>query len=108
MFFWSRVETGAILALWGELSVSATTRRLAGPVIDWAGGDCVKIQEIGYAVFARRFAVRKTRKERSGAIQRSVRCGQLTVNPRDMLLTDADGILVISPEMLEDSLVLTI
>lgn len=53
-------------ALWGELlSIFATTRigRLAGAIIDGAARDRVKIQEIGYPVFARRFAARKTQKE---------------------------------------------
>jgi len=100
---------GCSSALWGELmSISATTRRLAGTVIDGAARDRVKIQQFGYPVFARRFAVRKTRKEQYGAIQCSVRCGQLTVNPGDILLGDADGILAISPEKLQDTLALTI
>jgi len=101
--------TGCNSGLWGELmSISAITRRLAGTVIDGAARDRVKIQQLGYPVFARRFAIRKTRKEQYGEIQCSIRCGQLTVNPGDILLADADGILAISPDRLEDTLAVTI
>lgn len=100
---------GCDSGLWGELmSISAISRRLAGTVIDGAVRDRLKIQQLGYPVFARRFSVRKTRKEEYGAIQCPIHCGQLTVNHGDILLADADGILAIPPDRLKDTLAVTI
>lgn len=92
-------------ALWGELmSTSARARGLAGTIIDGAVRDMLELQAIGYPVFARTIVPRRATKEKYGRIGAPIRCGKLQVSSGDIIFADANGIIAIPPDKLEQAL----
>lgn len=91
-------------ALWGELmSMSAQLRGLAGTIIDGPVRDPVEIQRLGYPVFCRRFHPRRVAKETFGSINVPLHIGTLLINPGDVVIADANGIVSISPAHVRES-----
>jgi 4-hydroxy-4-methyl-2-oxoglutarate aldolase len=89
-------------ALWGELmSISAQSKCLSGTIIDGPVRDPVEIQELGYPVFCREFNPRRAAKEIYGRINVPLRIGKISVQPRDLVLADANGIICIPFERLQ-------
>jgi 4-hydroxy-4-methyl-2-oxoglutarate aldolase len=85
-------------ALWGELmSISAQSRGLAGTIIDGPVRDPVEIQDLGYPVFCRKFSPRRAAKKTYGRINLRLRIGKISVNPRNLVVADANGIICIEP-----------
>ena len=83
-------------ALWGELmSLNAVRRGLGGLVIDGAVRDRSTLAEIGFPVFARGCVPNGTFKRKPGALNQPVACGGLSVAPGDLVLGDADGVVVV-------------
>jgi 4-hydroxy-4-methyl-2-oxoglutarate aldolase len=83
---------------WGEiLSTAAQECGLAGVVIDGCVRDSVALAQVGFPVFARGLCVRGTGKYAgaSRGIGKSVRLGGAVVNPGDLILGDADGVISI-------------
>ena len=96
-------------ALWGELmSTSARSRGLAGTIVDGAVRDMLELQAIGYSVFARTIVPRRATKEKYGSIGTPIRCGKLQVNSGDIIFADANGIVAIPPDKLEQTLCLAV
>lgn len=96
---------GGRCGLWGELmALCAQQQGLAGTVIDGAARDQLDIRKIGYPVFARVISPRKAPKERYGSINVPLTCGSLTVHPGDVIVADADGMLVLPPHRVEATL----
>jgi 4-hydroxy-4-methyl-2-oxoglutarate aldolase len=92
-------------ALWGELmSVSAQARGLVGTIVDGAVRDPVEIAALGYPVFARTISPRRAGKDAYGSLNEAIRCGSLTVHAGDIVVGDANGILVFPPCQLEEVL----
>ena len=100
------VASGSLdCGLWGELmSTSAKFRGLEGTVIDGAARDPVEIKELGYCAFSRCIHPRKARKDKYGDVDAPIRCGSLMVNPGDIIVADANGIIVFPPERLAEIL----
>ena len=91
--------------LWGELmSTSALARGLEGTIIDGAARDPVEVKASGYAVFARCIHPRKARKDNYGNVDVPVHCGSLLVNPGDIIVADANGIITFPAARLEEVL----
>jgi len=83
-------------ALWGELaSIMARKRGLGGIVLDGGARDTGKIMEIGFPVFSRSVTPAGTLKDSPGSINVPVQCGGLAVKPGDIVVGDADGVVVI-------------
>ena len=96
---------GGHSGLWGELmALCARQRGLAGTVIDGAARDQLDIRQIGYPVFARLINPRKAPKLRYGQVNVPLALGALTVHPGDVICADVDGILVLPPEKVEETL----
>ncbi|MGH9358835.1 MAG: RraA family protein [Terriglobia bacterium] len=100
------VASGSLnCGLWGELmSTSAKSRGLEGTVIDGAARDPVEVKASGYAVFARCIHPRKALKDKYGNVDVPVRCGSLVVNPGDIIVADANGIITFPAARLEEAL----
>jgi len=90
--------------LWGELmSTSAKSRGLKGTVIDGAARDPVEIKTSGYCVFSRCIHPRKALKDRYGDVDVPVHCGSLVVNPGDIIVADANGIIAFPADRLTEA-----
>jgi 4-hydroxy-4-methyl-2-oxoglutarate aldolase len=87
---------GAAHGHWGEvLAVAAQQRGLAGLVIDGGVRDRDEMCEIGFPVFSRNDTVRGTRKLFAGALGVDIRLGGVPVSTGDLVVGDADGVVVL-------------
>jgi 4-hydroxy-4-methyl-2-oxoglutarate aldolase len=87
--------------LWGELmSTSARHKGLKGTIIDGGARDPIEIGELDYPVFSRCLNPRKATKDRYGEIDVPIRVGCLVVNPGDIIVADANGILAFPADRL--------
>ena len=95
--------TGA--GVFGELfATSCQARKIASIVIDGACRDKLDLVEMNFPVFCRGVNPNGTRKESLGAINEPIQCGGLLVNPGDIIIGDADGVVVIAADKAEDVL----
>jgi 4-hydroxy-4-methyl-2-oxoglutarate aldolase len=93
------------VALWGELmSVSAKSRGVAGSIVDGPVRDPMEIRALGYPVFCRRFHPCRAKKEMYGRINVPIQIGTLSINPRDVVVADANGIVSISPVRVQETI----
>jgi 4-hydroxy-4-methyl-2-oxoglutarate aldolase len=95
------VQAGA----WGDvLTLAAMQRGLAGLVIDGAIRDSRQIVKAGFPVFSRGVCIRKTSKIQPGKLNVPVIVGGITINPGDILIGDADGLVRVLPQDVESAL----
>ena len=89
----------------GEImALACQMRGIAGMVIDGAVRDSAQIAGLGFAVFARGLNIRGTVKQDPGVIGAPVTLGGVTVASGDMVLADADAILVLAADDLPPAL----
>jgi 4-hydroxy-4-methyl-2-oxoglutarate aldolase len=89
-------------ALWGEIATYySRIRKLAGAVIDGATRDTLQISEVGFPVFASHISVSYPGKRGPGAVNVPVVMAGVTVNPGDLVVGDADGVIAIPPSHVE-------
>jgi 4-hydroxy-4-methyl-2-oxoglutarate aldolase len=94
----SHLSAGA----WGEiLTAAAQARGVAGLVIDGAVRDIDAIRETKFPVFSRGLAIGSCTKEQAGSLDIPIELGGATVRPDDLILGDADGLVIIEQELLE-------
>jgi regulator of RNase E activity RraA len=89
--------------LWrGLLSSAARARGATGCLIDGHTRDVTRILEMGFPVFCSGFRPVDS-SSRSTVIDYGypVRCGDVLVNPGDIIFADFDGVVVISPDLPE-------
>ena len=97
-------SANADAALWGELmSISAHLKGLAGTIVDGAVRDILEIRDIGYPVFSRHVTPRRAAKATYGKINVPVRIGLITVKPGDLIVADANGIVSIPRQKLDEA-----
>jgi regulator of RNase E activity RraA len=85
------------VACWGGLmATAAVTRRLGGAVLDAGVRDADEIRQLGFPVFSRS-VVPSTTVGRYITVDRDVPviCGGVRVHPGDLLVGDADGVVVV-------------
>lgn len=84
-------------APWGELmSTAAMQRGAVGCICDSQVRDCVKIIEMGFPVYTR--GIRALDSQGRGRVidyDVPVRCGDVLVQPGDLIFADFDGIVII-------------
>ena len=96
---------GARHGHWGEvLAVAAQQRGLAGLVIDGGVRDITEMAAMGFPVFARHVTVVGTGKRHAGRFEVTVRAGGANVSPGDLIVGDADGVVVIPAAHIERAL----
>ena len=83
--------------VWGELlSTAARNRRCAGVIVDGAVRDVVKMNEMGFTVFARSTCPRDSlHRQRVVAVDIGLEMGGVRIEPGDLVLADADGAVVL-------------
>ena len=91
--------------LMGALMMNACkVRRLAGVVIDGAVRDREELEDLGFPVFAVGTNPNGPTKNVAGRIGMPLSCGGVTVYPGDLVVADADGVVVLErnevPELL--------
>lgn len=82
----------------GMMAVAAMSRKLAGLAIDGCVRDSAEIARMGFPIFCRGFSIRGTTKGTLGLINYPVNFGQTTIFPGDLILGDADGMVVVRAE----------
>jgi 4-hydroxy-4-methyl-2-oxoglutarate aldolase len=89
-------------AHWGELtSRAALIKGLAGLVTDGPVRDREANVELGFPVFSKGFVPTGTVKATLGLLNRPVVCGGQTVLPGDLIVGDADGVVVVPRDQVE-------
>jgi 4-hydroxy-4-methyl-2-oxoglutarate aldolase len=90
---------------WGDvLTCAAQQRGMAGLVIDGAVRDSRDIIASGFPVYARGLSIKGTTKVVPGRVNVPVLVGGVTVNPGDIIIGDADGLVRVPPHELHDAL----
>jgi 4-hydroxy-4-methyl-2-oxoglutarate aldolase len=93
---------------WGEImGVAAQARGLGGLVIDGGVRDSQDLAAMGFATFSRGLCIKGTTKHGGGALNRPLAVGSVVIVPGDIVLGDADGVVVVpradGPAILEKS-----
>lgn len=83
---------------WGDImSTAAAARQLAGIVLDGGVRDAEDLGRIDLPVFSHGLSIRGTGKDRQppGALGGQIRIGTVLIEPGDLVVGDADGVVVI-------------
>ena len=89
----------------GEImALACQMRGIAGLVIDGAVRDSAQIAGLGFPVFARGLNIRGTVKQDRGVIGEPISLGGIRVAAGDVILADADAILVLDADDLAKAL----
>jgi RraA family protein len=92
-------------ALMGSIMINACKQLgLAGVVIDAAVRDTEELRELGFPVYAVGANPKGPAKCGPGRINWPISCGGEAVNPGDLIVGDADGVVVIARERAEPCL----
>lgn len=92
---------------WGELmTVAAAAARLGGLVIDGHVRDYEQLVTIGFPIFARGRCIRGTVKhaDAPGWLARPIMIGDVRIAPGDLVVGDADGVVVIDQARADEAL----
>lgn len=90
-------------AIAGDFVVGmAQTLGVGGIVVDGVIRDIVGIKGLNFPVFSRGTTVAASGKAGVGEINIPISCGGMTVHPGDIIVGDADGVVVI-PQMVEQA-----
>ena len=86
-------------ALMGTLMLSACKKRgLAGVVIDGAIRDKLELLDLGFPVFCAGYNPAGPTKYVPGRINHAISAGGATIQPGDLVVGDADGVVIIERE----------
>jgi RraA family protein len=100
------VQGDLVNSITGEIMMrEACKKGLGGVVIDGAVRDSEALRELNMAVYAAGVTPKGPYKDGPGEINVPISCGGVVVNPGDIVVGDADGIVVISPQDAPDLLV---
>jgi 4-hydroxy-4-methyl-2-oxoglutarate aldolase len=88
----------------GMMAAAAKARGLTGLAIDGCIRDSAEIAKMQFPVFCRGFSIKGTTKATLGLINYPLNFGQATIFPGDLVLGDADGMVVVRIEDCEEVL----
>lgn len=90
--------------LWGEIfSRMAMSRGVLGTIIDGAVRDVNEIRELEYPVFAAGITPAAGTGDHLGEVDLPIQCGGVVVNPGDWVFGDVLGVVVVPPDMMDDT-----
>jgi 4-hydroxy-4-methyl-2-oxoglutarate aldolase len=93
------------VALVGDLLVTqARERGVAALLVDAAVRDTEDLRELGVPIWARWIRVKGATKAAVGAIDEPVEVGGATIRPGDAVVLDADGVVVVRQERVDEVL----
>jgi 4-hydroxy-4-methyl-2-oxoglutarate aldolase len=93
------------VALIGELlATQAKQRGVAALLVDAAVRDVDDLRQLGLPIWARWVRVRGADKEAVGALDKPVEVGGTSIRPRDAVVLDTDGAVVVRQERLDEVL----
>jgi 4-hydroxy-4-methyl-2-oxoglutarate aldolase len=96
---------GQYRAIAGDFFVGMMqTMGIQGLVVDGVIRDIVRIKELNFPVFCKGTAVAASSKAGVGEINVPISCGGTTIQPGDIIVGDADGVVVISQSVEQDVL----
>lgn len=87
------------------LAVECMTKGVAGLILSCAVRDSREIEALGFPVFSNGICAKGTAKATLGTINHSICCGGQIVNPGDLVLGDADGVVIVPQEEMEKVLI---
>ncbi len=88
---------------WGDYrSFCASMQKVEGVVIDGAFRDKEGCEEAGVPIFARCTVPRAGGKDRTGRVNVAITLGDVKIQPGDIIVGDADGVVVVKPEEAEE------
>ena len=91
--------------MWGEIfSHMAAVAGCAGAVIDGSVRDIEGVMEIGFPLFAAGLSPQAGTGDKLGEINIPIACAGVVVNPGDYVYGDRLGVVVVPPEMAEETL----
>lgn len=79
----------------GLMATSAMGRKIGGLAIDGSIRDSEEIIKMGFPIFCRGFCILGTGKTGAGKVNHPILFGGCTVKPGDLVLGDADGMVVV-------------
>jgi 4-hydroxy-4-methyl-2-oxoglutarate aldolase len=89
----------ADVALWGEITTAEAQRKgLAGLVVEGNVRDIEGIRSRKFPVFARGTVPRVVGRSSLGEVNVTIQCGGVVVRPGDIVVGDADGVVVVARE----------
>ncbi|WP_416825486.1 RraA family protein [Ectobacillus polymachus] len=93
-------------AIAGDFVVGmAKTLGVGGIVVDGVIRDIIGIKELNFPVFSKGTAVASSGKTGIGEINVPISCGGASINPGDIIVGDADGVVVI-PQSIEQEVLI--
>ncbi|OLO28122.1 methyltransferase [Alkalihalophilus pseudofirmus] len=93
------VQGDTVNAVTGEIMVRyAAKRQIGGFLIDGAVRDIEAIRGLSFPVYARAATPKGPYKDGPGEINVPVSCGGVTIHPGDIIIGDADGVVVVRPD----------
>ena len=85
--------------VFGEmLAICCRSRGVAGVIIDGSCRDSNELIDLGFPTFVRGINPNGTTKYTCGAVNEQILCGSVRVDPGDIVVGDADGVVVIKQE----------
>jgi len=91
--------------VWGEIMTSmAVRKKLGGLVIDGSVRDSLDVIACGLPVFSRGVCPLGGSKDGAGQVNLPISCGGVAVNPGDVVVGDADGVIVIPQALLAEAI----
>lgn len=88
----------------GVMTAAAVAQQLGGLVIDGCVRDRLDLEASGFSVWARGLCIQGTKKqaEAPGAINERLTIGGVSIEPGDLVVGDADGVVVIAAKKMAD------
>jgi 4-hydroxy-4-methyl-2-oxoglutarate aldolase len=96
------VGEGVEFGYWGEImGAAAKSRGISGLVISGGVRDVEALRRLGLPTFSACVSIRGTVKDRAGdgAIGEPVRIGDIAISRGDLVVGDADGVVVLTPDV---------